>query len=92
MIIPALDPAVASAALEKWGLEAQLRMLQEECAELIVAISHLTRGRDKALREVAEEMADVRIVLDQCWTAFEESEYYMRIKVDRLRKNMEVQQ
>jgi NTP pyrophosphatase (non-canonical NTP hydrolase) len=88
MNTPSLDPALALAALEKWGLEAQLRQLQEECAELIAAVNHLLRGRDGAVFSVAEEMADVRIVLDQCWSAFESSDGYMKKKVDRLQKRL----
>ncbi|MDR1946416.1 MAG: hypothetical protein LBQ51_04535, partial [Desulfovibrio sp.] len=74
MNTPSLDPSIAEAALQKWGLEAQLRQLQEECAELIVAVSHLIRNRSGAIDAVSEEMADVRIILDQCWIAFDRSE------------------
>jgi NTP pyrophosphatase (non-canonical NTP hydrolase) len=88
MNIPSLDPALALAALEKWGLETQLRQLQEECTELATAISHVLRGREGAVFEVAEEMADVRIVLDQCWSSFESSDEYMKKKVDRLQKRL----
>lgn len=50
-------------AINTYGEESQLRMLQEECAELIVAVNHYLRGRIKA-EDLVEEMADVRIMQD----------------------------
>lgn len=44
--------------LDDYGIEAQLGQLQEECAELIVAINHYKRGRTDVGR-VIEESADV---------------------------------
>lgn len=49
--------------LDRDGIEFILNTLQEECAELIVAISHLRRGR-VTIDEVVEEMADVRMMTD----------------------------
>lgn len=45
-----------------YGLYAQLDMLQEECAELIQAVSKYKRKR---VTNIFEEMADVFIMLDQ---------------------------
>lgn len=53
-------------ALEKWGIESQLGMVQEECAELIVAINKMFRHgiRDpKSFANFVEELADVEIML-----------------------------
>lgn len=50
--------AAVHGAIEAWGADAQLTHIQEELAELIVAISHLRRGRCDA-DHVAEEVADV---------------------------------
>lgn len=58
-------------AVETFGLEKQLAMLQEECAELIVAVSHYNRGRCGALDNLIEEIADVSIMLDQISLAFD---------------------
>lgn len=57
-------------ALKKWGFEAQLEMVVEECAELIVAIKHAQRKKNKAsFRErednIIEEAVDVGLMLDQ---------------------------
>ena len=48
---------------DNYGLDSQLDILQEECAELIVAVSKFKRGKDTA--NIIEEIADVEIMLDQ---------------------------
>lgn len=48
---------------DTYGLNSQLDILQEECAELIQAISKYRRGGSFAL--ALEEMADVEIMLEQ---------------------------
>lgn len=47
---------------DHYGLDAQLDMLQEECAELIQAASKYKRNGSYS---IIEEMADVYIMLDQ---------------------------
>lgn len=47
---------------DHYGLDSQLDMLQEECAELIQAVNKYKRTRTTA---IVEEMADVFIMLDQ---------------------------
>jgi NTP pyrophosphatase (non-canonical NTP hydrolase) len=49
-------------AIECFGGFEQERMAIEECAELIQAISHKHRGRP---HNIAEEIADVEIMLEQ---------------------------
>lgn len=58
-------PSMNAAAIRKWGKDAQLNVLQEECGELIVAISHLKRMRPNAMKEFIEELADVNIMVGQ---------------------------
>lgn len=41
-----------------------LRWVQEELAELVVAISHYLRGRKKGEGEVVEEMAHVQVCME----------------------------
>ena len=50
-----------------WGMRKQSRMLQEECGELIVAVSHFLRKPHdvKTVDNLAEELADVHIMLEQ---------------------------
>jgi len=52
-------------ALRKWGIQAQLTMLIEECAELIHAACHFARSPLFSMEKLAEEAADVEIMLRQ---------------------------
>lgn len=57
--------SIIESAVKKYGTEEQMRMLEEECAELIVATSHFLRGRESGKDEVVEEIADVLIMCEQ---------------------------
>ncbi len=50
---------------ELWGRAGMFGQAQEECGELIVALSHLRRGRVGAEDEVILEVADVLIMATQ---------------------------
>lgn len=72
-------------ALEEWGLVAQSDMCIEECAELIVAVRHWQRGRPNCLEELAEELADVSLMLEQMRLSFGDlMAKYEKIKLQRL--------
>lgn len=51
-------------AIDTWGEDAQVSMAIEECSELITALTQFWRGR-KTKAEVAEEIADVSIMMRQ---------------------------
>ena len=51
-------------AIEKWGEEAQVNMLNEECGELITAVAQFKRGRTSH-HDVMTELADVFIMVEQ---------------------------
>lgn len=51
-------------AIRVWGTEAQARMAQEECGELIAVINRLERRRCSR-SDVAQEIADVQIMCAQ---------------------------
>jgi NTP pyrophosphatase (non-canonical NTP hydrolase) len=51
-------------ALDLWGSDSQLGMVQEECAELISEINRFRRGR-ASKETLAEECADVIIMARQ---------------------------
>ena len=53
---------VINTAIKVYGDVAQENVAIEECAELIQAISHKHRGRSN---NIAEEIADVEIMLEQ---------------------------
>lgn len=80
-------------AIETYGIEAQLRMLQEECGELIVAVGHYSRGREKTFNNLVEELVDVRIMIDQMVIGFgikREVSRIMNFKLERLKKRLEL--
>lgn len=77
-------------AVETYGMDAQLRMLQEECGELIVAVGHYLRGRNGSLANLCEELADVRIMVEQIEIALNNpavEEWYIR-KLERLKRRL----
>lgn len=62
-----IDQTILDQAIEKWGFEVQLSMLQEECMELAMAI-HKFRTRsatDENWNEINNEFADVMIMSQQ---------------------------
>ena len=64
---------VCKDALEAFGLEAQINMCVEECAELTNALMKFRRGR-ATLEEVQTEIADVQIMCEQMSIAFGEKQ------------------
>jgi NTP pyrophosphatase (non-canonical NTP hydrolase) len=62
------ERAIMVDALNLWGREAQIAMLVEEAAELIVAAQHLKRDSRPACSAMADfinELADVEIMVGQ---------------------------
>lgn len=49
---------------EHFDVDNRINQLQEECAELICIANHYRRGRC-GTKSVAEEMADVRVTMEQ---------------------------
>lgn len=85
---------LAEIVVAKYKKAKQLSMAQEECAELIVAISHFKRGRRNAEAEVREEMADVAFMIYQLMvitkmTSAQMAEIIVK-KYERLEKREEV--
>ena len=58
---------VMQAALDQWGLAAQVGQTVEECAELIVALQkHINRTPSpETLENIIDEIADVEMMLAQ---------------------------
>jgi NTP pyrophosphatase (non-canonical NTP hydrolase) len=78
-------------AIKTYGLETQLRQTQEECAELITSISHSIRGR-KSVRSIAEEVADMEIMLGQLRTVIgPEIVRWKKLKLHRLRQRLGIE-
>lgn len=78
-------------ALEKWGAEAQICMVFEEMAELQKELCKALRGKENRI-EIAEEIADVEIMLAQMKILFgieEGVERYKKLKIQRLQERLE---
>ena len=76
-------------AVQTWGKEAQTDMMIEEMAELTKEILNERRGRD---HNIAEEMADVKIMLEQMEIIFQnagEVEQKFWEKVARLDRRLQ---
>lgn len=99
---------IFSKAIHVNGSDEQMRVAQEECAELIQALSkyHRTilvakskrdhRYADRALKNIKEEMADVQIMLDQLQMIFgitkKELDEIRAQKVERLSDRLSSQE
>ena len=62
-----IEIATMQAALDKWGLNAQVGQTVEECAELIVALQkHINRTpKPSTIENIIDEIADVEMMLAQ---------------------------
>lgn len=72
-------------AIKKWGIDSQLDMLIEECAELIVALQHFKRRRIN-WEDVAEEIADVKIMCAQMETFENITSLVSKIEMEKLKR------
>lgn len=73
-------------AIERYGCEAQLKMVLEEMSELQKEICKFWRGKDNK-EQIADEVADVEIMLAQLKMIFgieTEVKQHMQRKVKRL--------
>lgn len=82
------------AALSRYGAQAQITMAFEEMAELQDVLCKFLRGRvdGDTLVNIAEEIADVGIMLDQMAIEFKVEDAVAEqraYKVDRLRNRIE---
>lgn len=85
------DREVMQFAIRVFGAENQEKMLLEEMSELQKEVCKHWRGRDN-LDAIAEEIADVEIMLEQMKMIFHCSDavaLYRAAKLDRLRRRIE---
>lgn len=81
-------------ALTKWGAGIQTVMVFEEMAELQKELCKSLRGKDNR-GYIAEEIADVRIVLDQMvilYDCAEDVDTWRKVKLGRLEKRLSAQE
>lgn len=69
--------------LDLWGKELQINMVFEELGELITALSREIRGRNKPI-DLAEEIADVEIMLDQLKFIYKMENDVFDLKIGKL--------
>lgn len=83
---------VLEKAIDAFGKDAQLWMVVEEMSELLKEICKFMRGKENQL-QIADEMADVLIMLEQlkiiCGVQMDLIRERIDYKVDRLRKRLE---
>lgn len=82
---------ILEAAIARYGEKAQMIIAMEEMAELTKELSKFLRGAHNE-DAIAEEIADVRIMLDQLEIMFDcagTAALYESVKVERLRKRLE---
>lgn len=82
---------ILRSAIARYGNTAQMIIAMEEMAELTKELSKFFRGAHNE-DAIAEEIADVRIMLDQMQIMFDcagKVNMYEAAKVERLRKRLE---
>lgn len=88
---PVEEKDILRAAIAKYGKQSQMLMVLEEMSELQKEICKAFRGNDNA-EEIADEVADVEIMLDQLKIMFQiepEVWNHRRFKLARLLKRLE---
>ena len=81
---------ILQAYIDKYGEDAQCKMAIEEMSELTKEILKHYRGNDN-LDHIAEEIADVEIMLDQLKIMFgleEKTKAYRKYKIKRMAERM----
>ena len=79
------NEAILLMAISTYGADAQEKMLLEEMSELQKEICKHWRGDDNA-REIAEEIADVEIMLEQMKMIFHCSDAVALYRVQKLKR------
>lgn len=82
---------ILKSAIARYGENAQMIIAMEEMAELTKELSKFLRGAHNE-DSIAEEIADVRIMLDQLQSMFDcagKVKMYEAAKVERLRERLE---
>lgn len=82
--------AVYIAAIERWGMDAQMWMVVEEMSELMKEICKARRGKDNK-EDIADEIADVTIMLEQLRLMVDADEAvceHIDYKIARLRQRL----
>lgn len=80
-----IDKELLHQAIKTWGIEAQCDMIIEECIELALAVQKLKRkrgDREAKITAVIDEIADVRIIIEQAMIIFADPENRIQERID----------
>lgn len=85
------EQEILKKAVETYGEESQIDMAIEECSELIQALCKYKRAKHgasliKSLENVAEEMADVEIMMAQLKLIFKNNLVVEAVKAEKLKR------
>jgi NTP pyrophosphatase (non-canonical NTP hydrolase) len=80
-------------AIDKWGHDSQINMIEEECLELALAIHKSKRKSssfDESIDNIIDEIADVSIIIQQAYLMFPMDKINERIeyKMERLKNRL----
>ncbi|KKM27423.1 hypothetical protein LCGC14_1574970, partial [marine sediment metagenome] len=82
--------ALYKQAIDKWGEAAQIAMVFEECAELMLLLSHARRGlkhHSVTREDIVGEIADVSLGIEQLCCVFNVSpSEWFATREDKLRR------
>ncbi len=78
------EAELGALAIKTWGIESQLDMAIEECAELILAIQKSRRKHHSGNHSIAEEIGDVQNCINQFKPLYPEFEEIRQGKLTRL--------
>ncbi len=81
---PEEEAELDALAIKTWGIESQLDMVVEECAELILAIQKSRRKQNGGGHSVAEELGDVQNCINQFKPLYPEFERIRQMKLLRM--------
>lgn len=75
--------------IKKWGIDAQLFMVMEECGELLNVLAKAKRNRSSRA-EIITELADVSIMIEQMAVFYGENDFAIEKerKLQRLKKQL----
>ena len=78
-------PELIKQALDTWGVEAQLDMVVEECAELIDAVCKWRRRRIESSK-VLEEGVDVELMIEQLKHMLDAPNLWEQVREQKLKR------
>ena len=98
MVVTKEKQEIYKEAVNQWGEDAQINMAIEEMAELISALQHYRRheswGGKVTVADIADEVADVEIMMEQLRFMFNiDSLYLFNIKeqkLDRVKRLLQI--